>query len=375
MTYLENLSTDTPTRTLQLLESIARELGLLPPLVSDDPPLPTVTVSIGTTARDYSTITLFEADLDNTTPYDAGDDVVGECYDDSDFSESVTFDGGGTLGLNSVRLTAAAGHRHDGTGASGVVNDAVAANANALFTFSQNTPNLVIEWLILKGWQLAGGGARFGIRHTSLANTAATYRNCILDGESVAASVAGAAFDLIRDNANILNNIVLNVTVGDGLIVASSAEDTEVYNNTFYNCQTGIDNDETTITFKNNISVGASGNDYESAGGTWTHNLDEDGTAPGTDTQTDTPANLFVSTVGGSEDLHLKTGAAAIDAGTDLGTTPTGINLDIDGRDRDAEGDTWDIGADEFVDEGGGGGLALAIASYHYRHNIKHYHA
>ena len=25
-------------------------------------------------------------------------------------------------------------------------------------------------------------------------------------------------------------------------------------------------------------------------------------------------------------------------------------NYDIDGRDRDAEGDTWDIGADEFTE-------------------------
>jgi hypothetical protein len=57
----------------------------------------------------------------------------------------------------------------------------------------------------------------------------------------------------------------------------------------------------------------------------------------------------FVSTIEGSEDLHLKSGADAIDAGTDLGTTPTEVNFDIDNRDRDAEDDTWDMGADEFI--------------------------
>ena len=59
-------------------------------------------------------------------------------------------------------------------------------------------------------------------------------------------------------------------------------------------------------------------------------------------------ADQFVS-VSGSIDLHLKTGSDAIDAGTDLGTSPENMELDTDGRDRDAEGDTWDIGADEFV--------------------------
>jgi hypothetical protein len=63
-----------------------------------------------------------------------------------------------------------------------------------------------------------------------------------------------------------------------------------------------------------------------------------------------TSTNQFVSIVSGSEDLHLKAGADAIGAGVDLGTTPAGVEVDIDGRDRDAEGDTWSIGADQFVE-------------------------
>jgi hypothetical protein len=35
-----------------------------------------------------------------------------------------------------------------------------------------------------------------------------------------------------------------------------------------------------------------------------------------------------------------------LEAGTDLGTTG-GVNIDIDGVDRDATGVTWDIGADQ----------------------------
>ena len=42
----------------------------------------TITKSIGTTARDYSTITLWEAALGGAAG-GAGNDAIGECYDDS----------------------------------------------------------------------------------------------------------------------------------------------------------------------------------------------------------------------------------------------------------------------------------------------------
>ena len=61
------------------------------------------------------------------------------------------------------------------------------------------------------------------------------------------------------------------------------------------------------------------------------------------------PVNLFVSTISGSEDLHLISTALTVNAGTDLVTTPAYVNIDIDGRDVDALGDVWDIGADEGV--------------------------
>ena len=80
------------------------------------------------------------------------------------------------------------------------------------------------------------------------------------------------------------------------------------------------------------------------------HNLASDATASGTGSlDSKLSADQFVSTTGGSEDLHLKDGADAINAGTDLGTTPSGVEIDIDGRDRDAEGDVWDMGAAELV--------------------------
>jgi len=101
---------------------------------------------------------------------------------------------------------------------------------------------------------------------------------------------------------------------------------------------------------KNVIATSCQTADFNGTSGTHSNNLSSDTSASGTGSLTSKAAsNQFVSTTGGSEDLHLKAGADAIDAGTDLGTTPTNVNYDIDNRDRDALGDTWDIGSDEYV--------------------------
>ena len=72
--------------------------------------------------------------------------------------------------------------------------------------------------------------------------------------------------------------------------------------------------------------------------------------APGSNGLTDkTVAQIdFVSTATGSEDLHISQSSVCIGEGVDLGTT-NGVNIDINGRDRDDMGDTWDIGAHEFT--------------------------
>ena len=66
----------------------------------------------------------------------------------------------------------------------------------------------------------------------------------------------------------------------------------------------------------------------------------------------------FVSTGVGTEDLHITEDSVCVDAGTDLGTTG-GVQTDINGRDRDSNGDTWDIGAHEFVPEATAGAAFL----------------
>ena len=57
--------------------------------------------SIGTSGRDYATITSWEAALDNITYPDASTTAIGECYNDSVFNESVNI---GTPGTNIVEI-------------------------------------------------------------------------------------------------------------------------------------------------------------------------------------------------------------------------------------------------------------------------------
>jgi len=122
------------------------------------------------------------------------------------------------------------------------------------------------------------------------------------------------------------------------------------YNNTSYKNYSATSQGEGfrritgTVVLINCISMD---NNYDFYGGGWDassdYNMASDTTAPGGNSlQSKVASNQFVSITGGSENLHLKTGADAIDNGTDL----SGIfNDDIDG---DIRTGNWDIGADQF---------------------------
>ncbi len=97
----------------------------------------TLTKTIGTTSRDYSTIQAWEDDLDDgtnaandATAYSSGDDAIGECFNDSAFDESVLINGGGTVELSTIILTVASGEEHDGTAGTGVRQVRTAVNVS-----------------------------------------------------------------------------------------------------------------------------------------------------------------------------------------------------------------------------------------------------
>ena len=326
----------------------------------------TVIKTIGTTSRDYATFVLWEADLDDDTPYDAGDDAVGDVYDDSPFDEQlVDLIEGTALPLASVTLSGATGERHDGTSGTGA--GIVAADANrriavqpaatgvpyvlSFLEFDANSQKLSQEFIEING---ADGGD-------------ITIANWLIYNADDTTSHANG-IDVRGDNdLRVINNIIYDIVAevggtGNGIIVRGSPTVNQYFsNNTIHNIRNAganttvglqVNNDDANIFMQNNIVTDVDDLCFSPASfsnATVTNNAASDATASGTDSiDSITTADQYVSTTGGSEDLHLKSGSDAIEAGTDLGTTPAGIQFDINNRDRDTEGDTWDIGAHQF---------------------------
>ena len=334
----------------------------------------TVTKSIGTLSRDYSTITLWEADLDNGAIYSAGDDAQGECYNDSPFDESVTIDGGGTIGLNSVTLTVPVSERHDGTAGSGA---RIIYSSQGTVISVGATISTTISWLELK--QTGTGNAnKFNVSTAADNGITHNINNLLISGIAAGSQSFRNYYGIWTggksgSTRNAFDNIVYNISHASGGspigMNLSGAGTANSYNNTVFNVAdaggtlgTGINSSAASGDTQNSIAMDSGGSDFAGTPiGNEDHNLSSDATAAGTGSLTNKlSANQFVSNTD-PYDLHLKTGADAIDAGVDLITTPTGVNIDIDGRDRDAQGDIWDMGADEFVAAAGGGRIMSSL--------------
>jgi len=338
----------------------------------------TITKTIGTTARDYSTMTLWEADLDDATVYQSGDDAVGECYNDSAFDETISV--AGTLIPDTATLTAANGEKHDGTAGTGVRNVQSVYGGHRFILSSTGLTTFTLSDIEFDKNGITTNGS-LPVYSAAGSTNARYHRLLIHNGTAGSSSTAMLLQGTTGYDLEVLNNIVYDIGGTEtgvyhvyGINCPDNTKNPGVkqLNNTVFNITSastwlygqciGIVHSYGNPVFnslcKNNIcmdtsapSVGGYVGDFGGSTGTHiSHNLSSDSTASGTGSLTGkTAANQFVSIVSGSEDLHLKAGADAIGAGVDLGTTPTGVEVDIDGRDRDAEGDTWSIGADQFV--------------------------
>jgi len=333
----------------------------------------TVTKTIGTNSRDYSTITLWEADLDNTGIYSSGDDAVGEMYNDSVFDEVVFINGGVTVGLNSITLTVAEGERHDGSAGTGArIERSVAGDS--IFNPAISNKDINIHWLELSNvfTGALNSGSDIAIYYGQ--DEQGTVSNLLIHDipGSTNSSRPGRAIYVngSRADVEIYNNIIYgvggaqnttsgtDVAGGLGINVLSNGSGHYISNNTVFEVlqddASSVNNGNGIVSYStskvyNNLSIDNEGSDYSGSSANFTTNGSSD-TTGNTGLQSLTSGNLFASTVEGASDfLHLKAGSPAIDAGTDLGTTPTGVNIDIKGRDRDTQGDTWDIGAHEYV--------------------------
>lgn len=339
--------------------------------------------------RAFSTITLFEAMVDDSSPsyWGGSDDVVGELHADSNFTDA-TVNFNQKQSLASVKLTVNSGDRHDGTAESGALWKPTANSGHGQGILRIDIDNMIVEWLDISLDSLDSRDTNRAIVLVGTNDDNIIRNNLIHDkggnpGSQGPAGIQVLAAGATSDTLSILNNIIYNFveTSGDhtvGINMNQWQGTLYIYNNTLYNIVSnggskyaygilfGSDSDNTT-NIKNNIVAALNGSQerayYKSNGSSTANtanNLSDDTATAAYDAEdmgqslNDSSALIgktlaeidFVSTSGGSEDLHLDTSSVCLEAGVDLGTI-NGVNIDIDGVDRDATGVTWDIGADQ----------------------------
>ena len=342
--------------------------------------------SAGTFKRAFSTITLFEAMVDDASPsyWGTTDDVVGELHADSNFTDA-TVNFSEKQSLSSVTLSVYEDDRHDGTAESGALWKPTTNSGHNQGILRINIDDMTAEWLDISFDSLDSRNTNKAILLVGTNNNNIIRNNLIHDkygnpGSNGPFMIHTIGAGASSDSIYILNNIIYNIeeTSNDhstAIITNSWAGNAYIYNNTVYNIKSNggskyaiayrFGNPASSNTrIKNNIaskldSANSSGERaYEHGannGGAGTvdeaYNLSDDTAstayeASGTGSLIDkTLAEIaFVSTSTGSEDLHIQSSSVCAEAGVDLGTTNE-VNIDINGRDRDAQGDTWDIGA------------------------------
>tara|TARA_Y100000004_G_scaffold36594_1_gene39306 strand:- start:129 stop:1523 length:1395 start_codon:yes stop_codon:yes gene_type:complete len=360
----------------------------------------------GTFKRAFSTITLFEAMVDDTSNlyWGSSDDLIGELHADSNFTDAtVHFDN--QQSLSSVTLSVYEDDRHDGTAESGALWKPTTGSGHNVGILRIDIDGMIAEWLDISLDSLNSRDTNYGIRNNVGDNV--TIRNCLLHdkyGNPGSTGPRAIYCDPMSSGATftVQNNIIYrwhetsnDTAVAIQVPLANPLPEggVKIYNNTIYFVDSAGSNKHATgINFsggtadeiKNNIVAGlyAEGaSDHERAyqavyydyadvsnnlSDTTTHadwNAADMGESYGDSTALvgKSLAEIdFVSTVAGSEDLHIGDDSVALQAGADLGNS-NNVQYDIDGIDRHTTNVTWDIGADQHSLGSSGGGDMLLL--------------
>lgn len=295
----------------------------------------TITSSIGTNARDYSTMVAWEADKQGDLVAD--DEIqLGECYNDSIFSERLLINGSTTDGTRYMHLTAAAGEEHNGTEFTGVRN--VDDNGNLALTELWDE-FIRIEKIVLRNTDVGNQADCLSIND----NDCFINRMILADASGASGlKVAAAGLTTCR------NSMVYNCAIGFDSALNLGTVIIVWDNNTAWNNGTsGFNFEAQPVTTCRNNAAMDNGTDFVGTADTASNNMSSDATALGGSSLINKLSNdNFINTGPGTENLHLKTCCAdATGAGVDLSGTFTD---DIDGDTRPQNG-AFDIGADELL--------------------------
>ncbi len=320
----------------------------------------------------YSTIQSAEDDFDVTTLYASADTATMLIYNGGGaFDEAITINGGGTVGLNYIIQSVPSTDRHDGTKATGsriVLTTARTIRATVAMTW---------EWL-----EIDGAGNRLIFEPAEQTSGTNIIQRMIV--HDVSASVTSVNGIDLADKANVHNSIIYDITstnsvgIGRGILFGGESGDAfNCFNNTIHDIEGGATSgsafgiaflDRANNDIKNNMCTDtATANtlaDYSPSSpstATPNYNLASDDTDTGANSigadDGVLTSNLYVSTAGGDEDLHIQdTAADQFEVGTDLVTTPAGVNFDIDNFDRNAGPTNWSMGAHDGNNLRGAGG-------------------
>ena len=279
------------------------------------------------------------------------------CYADGVDSSVVTINGWTTDSNHYIKIytpisagEVGATQRHDGTWGGGGYSREVATTGEALFIEEENVR---IEGLRLSVTASSGGPNPIRVAPAGT-GTDVRISDCIIRGvlsgsvdSSEGIVISGSGTGMVK----IWNNIVYDFNVGSegsGLENYADNQTAYMYNNTVYNCITGIWRTAAgALVAKNNIAH-TCGDDYYGLSAGSDSNLGEEANGGGTNyiQTTQTAAQMFVDPGGSPPDFHILSTSDAHDAGADLSSdTNLVLTDDIDGGTRSG---TWDIGADEY---------------------------
>jgi hypothetical protein len=312
------------------------------------PTLRVVTVGPG---KDYSSLSAAEAgEQGDLVALDRQLDI--ECYAFQDTSQ-VIIDGWTTDATRYIRIYAKAGERHAGVwntskyylelsvsnSSGGVlrIRDEYTRleylqvrNTNGSPTqfnstiYDDDGGNVTVDGCITRG-------GHAGIDLATNGTKVNTARNCIAYG----GVRGGIGLNTAGNRVDWLNCTLIGTSYGlqnQASGTYALAKNVYAHGGTAGFVSTGSDTDGGVFTKTNCMSSDTSA----------TNNTNGGGATNCTNNVAHSTVN-FVSVTSGSEDYHLVSGSALIDAGTDLSGTFT---KDIDG---DTRSGTWDVGADEFV--------------------------
>jgi len=338
--------------------------------------MPTITRTIGS-GGDYATpaaaASAFNAGT--VTGATAGDDIVFNIVQNAAFDSTFLITAN-PASYASYRLTVDPTVRHNGTTGTGA-RIALSTVVTSACSDSVGALNGTIEWLEITttgsgrwaaGWNLAS--AAFSASHTK------TIRHCLIHRSNahsttpfrtVAIGNPSITEASVLVNLDVHNCVIWNIKSGStvychAIPASASGATTRIHNNTVHDIDVtggtagtvyGIrTTNQTNKLLSNNVvtKIGTNttggtkacfnGNGANTGG---TCNASDDATAFGA-TNYRSFSYASVLTAADSGDFRPVTSGVLFQGGTDLGTTPANVNLDLTGRDRDALNDTWSVG-------------------------------